>query len=88
MSPREFVVSCTEMEQILREETVGYLGLSVGSQPYVVPLNYGYLEGKILFRCALTGMKLDHIQAKPQVCFTGGDSLVRCGGTQRAILVT
>lgn len=27
--------------------------------PYVVPLNYGYTEGKILFHGALTGKKLD-----------------------------
>ncbi len=72
MSPKIFVVSRAEMEQILREETIGYLGLSEDGQPYVVPLNYGYLEGKILFHCALTGMKLDHMQANPQVCFTVG----------------
>lgn len=72
MSPREFETSRTEMEQILQEETIGYLGLSVDGQPYVVPLNYCYLEGKILFHCALTGMKLDYLQANPQVCFTVG----------------
>lgn len=60
------------MEQILQEETIGYLGLSVGEQPYVVPLNYGYVDGKILFHCALTGTKLDYLRANPQVCFTVG----------------
>lgn len=72
MSPREFETSRTEMEQILDEETIGYLGLSVDGRPYVVPLNYGYIEGKILFHCALTGMKLDYLQTNPQVCFTVG----------------
>lgn len=72
MASRAFVPSRTEMEQILREETIGYLGLSVDGQPYVVPLNYCYLEGKILFHCSLTGMKLDYLQANPQVCFTVG----------------
>jgi nitroimidazol reductase NimA-like FMN-containing flavoprotein (pyridoxamine 5'-phosphate oxidase superfamily) len=61
-----------EMERILREETVGYLGLSVEDKPYVVPLNYGYVQGKILFHCALTGKKLDYLRANPQVCFTVG----------------
>ena len=60
------------MEQILREETVGYLGLSMDGMPYVVPLNYGYVEGKILFHCALSGQKLDYLRANPQVCFTVG----------------
>jgi nitroimidazol reductase NimA-like FMN-containing flavoprotein (pyridoxamine 5'-phosphate oxidase superfamily) len=72
MPSREFITSRREMEAILREETIGYLGLSVDGQPYVVPLNYGYVEGKILFHCALTGMKLDYIAANPQVCFTVG----------------
>ena len=72
MSSREFRVSRVEMEQILQEETIGYLGLSVGGQPYVVPLNYGYVEGRILFHCALTGLKLDYLQENPQVCFTVG----------------
>jgi nitroimidazol reductase NimA-like FMN-containing flavoprotein (pyridoxamine 5'-phosphate oxidase superfamily) len=70
MSSKEFIESRDEMETLLREEVVGYLGLSMGGQPYVVPLNYAYLEGKIYFHCALTGLKLDHIRANPQVCFT------------------
>ena len=72
MTSREFIASREEMESILREETIGYLGLSMDGQPYVVPLNYGYVEGKILFHCALTGKKLDYLQANPQVCFTVG----------------
>ena len=72
MSSREFIVSRVEMEQILQAETIGYLGLSVDGKPYVVPLNYGYIEGKILFHCALSGLKLDYLQENPQVCFTVG----------------
>ena len=72
MSSREFETSRTEMEQILHEETIGYLGLSVDGQPYVVPLNYCYLDGRILFHCALTGMKLDYLQANPRICFSVG----------------
>jgi nitroimidazol reductase NimA-like FMN-containing flavoprotein (pyridoxamine 5'-phosphate oxidase superfamily) len=72
MPPREFIESREEIERILHEETIGYLGLSVEGKPYVVPLNYGYVEGKILFHCALTGQKLDYLKANPQVCFTVG----------------
>ena len=72
MPPREFKESHEEMERILREETLGYLGLSMDGMPYVVPLNYGYVEGKILFHCALTGKKLDYLRANPHVCFTVG----------------
>ncbi|MCP4543166.1 MAG: pyridoxamine 5'-phosphate oxidase family protein [Chloroflexi bacterium] len=72
MSSREFIESCTEMESILRREVIGYLGLSMNGEMYVVPLNYGYVDGKILFHCALTGKKLDYIKANPHVCFTVG----------------
>ena len=72
MSPKKFLVSHTEMEAILQEETIGYLGLSMDGAPYVVPLNYGYIDGKIFFHCALTGKKLDYLKANPEVCFTVG----------------
>jgi nitroimidazol reductase NimA-like FMN-containing flavoprotein (pyridoxamine 5'-phosphate oxidase superfamily) len=67
---RTFVASRTEMEQILREEGLGMLGLTSDAGPYVVPLNYGYVDGRIIFHCALAGRKLDCIRAHPTVCFT------------------
>jgi len=72
VAAREFKESREEMERILQEETIGYLGLSTDGKLYVVPLNYGYVEGRILFHCALTGKKLDFLKANPQVCFTVG----------------
>jgi len=72
MPPRKFDESREEMESILREETLGYLGLSMEGMPYVVPLNYAYVEDKILFHCALMGKKLDYLKANPRVCFTVG----------------
>ena len=72
MSSKTFIASRAEMEQILRAETVGYLGLSAGGLPYVVPLNYAYIDGKILFHCTFSGKKLDMLRANPQVCFTVG----------------
>jgi nitroimidazol reductase NimA-like FMN-containing flavoprotein (pyridoxamine 5'-phosphate oxidase superfamily) len=58
------------MEKVLREERVGYLGLSMQGLPYVVPLTYGYIDGKILFHCGLEGKKLDYIRGNNRVCFT------------------
>ncbi len=70
--PHEFIDRRTEMEELLREETIGFLGMSVDGKPYVVPLNYAYLDGRILIHCALEGRKLDAIRANPNVCFTVG----------------
>jgi len=69
---KEFIESREEIEGILRGETMGFLGLSVDGMPYVVPLTYGYVDGRILFHGALTGKKLDCIKANPNVCFTVG----------------
>jgi nitroimidazol reductase NimA-like FMN-containing flavoprotein (pyridoxamine 5'-phosphate oxidase superfamily) len=80
MAIREFVESREEMEEILMRETVGYLGLSRDGQPYVVPLNYAYVEGRILFHCAPSGQKLDYLRANPRVCLSVGR---QSGGVQR-----
>ncbi len=69
---KDFIASRAEMEEILRRETIGWLGMSVDGAPYVVPLNYAYLDGRVLFHCALEGKKLDAIRANPEVCFAVG----------------
>jgi len=70
MHEHEFVDSRVEMEQILEADGLGCLGLCDGGRPYVVPVNYSYHDGRILFHCALEGRKLDIIRANPDVCFT------------------
>lgn len=70
MITKEFTESRDEMEKILSEESLGYLGLSIDDSPYVVPMNYAYINGKILFHCALKGKKLDYMKRNKFVCFT------------------
>ncbi len=67
---KEFIDSLFEMEKLLTEERIGCLGLSLEGRPYIVPLNYGYTAGRIVFHCALTGKKLDYIRGNPHVCFS------------------
>lgn len=57
------------MEAILRREVIGHLALADGDELYMVPLNYTYHEGKILFHCSLEGKKLDMIRRNSRVCF-------------------
>jgi len=70
MEEQGFIESRNEMEALLCEEEIGYLGLSLDGKPYVVPLNYSYSDGKIYFHCGLKGKKLVSMKANPQVCFT------------------
>ena len=39
-------------------------------QPYGVPLNYVYMDGRIYFHCATVGQKLDNIAFNEKVSFT------------------
>jgi nitroimidazol reductase NimA-like FMN-containing flavoprotein (pyridoxamine 5'-phosphate oxidase superfamily) len=39
MQEQGFIESREEMEELLRQEEIGYLGLSMEGKAYVVPLN-------------------------------------------------
>jgi len=70
MEEQGFIESRDEMEKMLKEEEIGYLGVSLDGKPYVVPLNYSYGNGKIFFHCSFKGKKLDYLRENPLVCFT------------------
>ena len=72
LTKRECLV--TDPEQILHildTAKVLHLGLSVNDEPYVVPMNYGYVmeEGKLklYLHSAVKGKKLDMMRANPKV---------------------
>jgi nitroimidazol reductase NimA-like FMN-containing flavoprotein (pyridoxamine 5'-phosphate oxidase superfamily) len=71
MNPdRKYVESRVEMEKLLAEERLGYLGMSMNDVPYVVPVTYGYKDGRIIFHGSLIGKKLDYLRNNSKVCFT------------------
>ena len=57
--------------EILDKGKVLHLGLCVDNEPYVVPMNYGYIQddGKLVvyLHSAVRGRKLDMIAANPKV---------------------
>ena len=66
----------TDEKQILAILDAGkvlHLGLCVDNEPYVVPMNYGYLHenGKltVYLHSAVRGKKLDMLRANPRVFF-------------------
>ncbi len=68
MRRKERASSVKESEELLNKAPVGRLGLC-GDYPYVVPLNFVYLDGRIYFHCSKTGRKLDCISKNRKVCF-------------------
>ncbi|MBW1787537.1 MAG: pyridoxamine 5'-phosphate oxidase family protein [Deltaproteobacteria bacterium] len=59
-----------EIERILSATNIGRLGTTgADGYPYIVPVNFVWMEGKGYFHCALEGEKLDNIERDPRVCF-------------------
>jgi len=72
MTKRELQITDeNQIRAILDTAKVLHLGLCVGNEPYVVPMNYGYTmeEGRLTFYLhgALRGKKLDMIRANNRV---------------------
>ena len=72
MTKRELqITDLNEIKAILDTAKVLRLGLAVDNEPYIVPMNYGYImeDGKLTFylHSALRGKKLDMIRANPKV---------------------
>jgi uncharacterized protein len=64
-----------EMESVLTANTVCTLGMVDGTEPYLLPMNYGYAEGCIYLHSALEGEKLAVIRKNPSVSIAVVDSL-------------
>jgi uncharacterized protein len=57
-----------EMEKIINEAQVCYLGMSDQDKPYVLPMNFAYESGTFYLHAAPEGHKLDILKANPNVC--------------------
>ncbi len=58
-----------EMERVLKRAVVGRIALCDAQVPYIVPVNFWYHQGRIVFHCAWEGRKLDIIGRNPNCCF-------------------
>ena len=72
MTKRELqITDPAQIQAILDQAKVLRLGLAVNNEPYIVPMNYGYVmeEGKLTFylHSAVRGKKLDMIRENSRV---------------------
>jgi len=78
-----------EIRRILREGRICRVGLCHEDWPYVVPMNYGWSDGRIYLHSADRGTKLRLMECNPRVCFevTGAAEVVpgttACDATTR-----
>ena len=67
-SDRE-ITDRTDIDDIIRRCRVCHLAMCDGSQPYVVPLSFGYDGCFLYFHTACEGRKIDMIRRNNRVCF-------------------
>jgi nitroimidazol reductase NimA-like FMN-containing flavoprotein (pyridoxamine 5'-phosphate oxidase superfamily) len=58
-----------EIEQILKRGEVINVAMCQGDQPYVLPFNYGFVNGIIYIHSATKGFKLEVLAQNPKVSF-------------------
>jgi nitroimidazol reductase NimA-like FMN-containing flavoprotein (pyridoxamine 5'-phosphate oxidase superfamily) len=76
-SDREITELAT-IQSIVQACTVCRVGLAVDSEPYVVPVSFGFDGESVYFHTARDGRKIDMMTANPRVCvqFERGVELV------------
>ena len=52
------LLSPEECEQLLAQQSIGRVGISMGALPVVLPVNYAMLDGDVVIRTG-AGTKLD-----------------------------
>ena len=68
--PKNEITGKAEVEKVLLGAEVLHLALCQDGQPYTVPLNFGYADGKIYFHSGKKGLKMELLRANPKVSFS------------------
>jgi nitroimidazol reductase NimA-like FMN-containing flavoprotein (pyridoxamine 5'-phosphate oxidase superfamily) len=58
-----------EIESILNDATVCRIGLADASEPYIIPVCFGYVPGSIYLHSSVSGKKIAMMGKNPKVCF-------------------
>jgi nitroimidazol reductase NimA-like FMN-containing flavoprotein (pyridoxamine 5'-phosphate oxidase superfamily) len=58
-----------EMELLLEHMPVGRLAVTTEEGPYIIAVNYLFLEGSIYFHSGVSGRKMEALRADSRVCF-------------------
>ncbi|WP_207952311.1 pyridoxamine 5'-phosphate oxidase family protein [Paenibacillus turpanensis] len=73
MPMRKMTRECTDrelIERFLQDAKTGFLGLADEGVPYVIPLNYVWMDNSIYFHGADEGRKIQMMRRNPRACFT------------------
>lgn len=59
-----------KIEYFLKQAQIGYLGMAAGDKPYVVPMNFAWMDGAIYLHGAEEGRRAEYLRANARVCFS------------------
>jgi len=77
------------IEDILQKNNLVRVAWVIGGKPYLLPLHYGYVPGRLYLHSAREGRKIEATKQAPEVCFEVSDSIeilpaeTACGYTTR-----
>ncbi len=57
-----------QVEQVLKTEVIGRIGIYADKKIYVVPVTYAY-DGTYIYGHSKDGMKIKMMRKNPQICF-------------------
>jgi nitroimidazol reductase NimA-like FMN-containing flavoprotein (pyridoxamine 5'-phosphate oxidase superfamily) len=66
---KQEITDPTIIQTVLQKSRICRLGMSLGDQAYVVPVSFGYADGKIFVHGAGAGRKVDTLRNNPKICF-------------------
>jgi nitroimidazol reductase NimA-like FMN-containing flavoprotein (pyridoxamine 5'-phosphate oxidase superfamily) len=67
--PSKQINDPSEAQAILARGNLLHLAMCQDGQPYVVPMHYGYEQGRIYLHTGVKGLKMDVLAANPRVSF-------------------
>lgn len=73
----------TEIDDFLREQVVGRIGMHAHGETYVVPVIYAW-DGECIYVQTIEGRKIEMMRANPRVCF---ETDVYDAGSWRSVIV-
>ena len=69
------ITSRREIDAIIRSALVCRIALADGTEPYVVPVSFGYDGEAIFIHTAKSGRKIEFFEANSRVCFEFEDNV-------------
>jgi len=66
---KKLVTDTAAMERIIQKARVCRVAFCRDGRPYIVPVNFGYEDGRIYIHTGYEGKKIEYLKANPRVCF-------------------